>query len=506
MANWTAGYVADIDYTYGFYRELTPALLAYVGLAQGKRTPDPDGPMTYCELGSGLGLTTNLLAAANPQIEFHATDFLPAHVVEARRLASAAGSDNAHFYEDSFAEFGRRDDLPMFDIISLHGIYSWITPENRGVIVDFVRRKLKPGGLLYVSYNTLGWAASMPLRELMYRFGATQGGGSVARFENAMGLMEKLLATNARYFAANPAVKHRFEGLRSMDRSYLTHEYFNEAWHLLYHADVAEEFAEAKLNFLGSANLIEHIDMVNFSEPQREILAAVADPSVREMVKDFLGAQQFRRDVFVKGASPLGPTEASRLWLSQRFALSVARSAAPTKAPTLQGEATLQPEVYNPLFDALADGPKTLAELIADPSLKGQTPPRLQQALSILIGGGSVQPCLSASGDAARAKRTRAFNDAVIARAHEGGIGFLASPVTGGGVGMGRFQQIFLGARARKADPVQTAWDLLSSIGQSIVREGKALEGAEANKAEIAKELADFEANRLPVLQQLGVA
>ena len=40
MTDWTAGYVADINYTYGFYRELTPAMLASRGKAAKHGAPD----------------------------------------------------------------------------------------------------------------------------------------------------------------------------------------------------------------------------------------------------------------------------------------------------------------------------------------------------------------------------------------------------------------------------------------------------------------------------------
>ena len=44
------------------------------------------------ELGCGQGFSTNLLAAANPHIRFHATDFNPGHIVGAQSLAQAGGS------------------------------------------------------------------------------------------------------------------------------------------------------------------------------------------------------------------------------------------------------------------------------------------------------------------------------------------------------------------------------------------------------------------------------
>ena len=72
----------------------------------------------------------------------------------ARQLAVASGAD-IDLYEDSFEDFARRTDLPPFDHIGLHGVWSWISDRNRTVIVGFIQRKLKPGGVLYVGYNAL---------------------------------------------------------------------------------------------------------------------------------------------------------------------------------------------------------------------------------------------------------------------------------------------------------------------------------------------------------------
>jgi len=69
-----------------------------------------------------------------------------------------------------------RSDLPDFDFITLHGIYSWISPENRRTIVEFMRRKLKPGGIVYISYNCMpGWAGMMPLRRLLVEHTLARG-------------------------------------------------------------------------------------------------------------------------------------------------------------------------------------------------------------------------------------------------------------------------------------------------------------------------------------------
>ena len=63
MANWTEGYVAEADYVTHYTPELNPQraplLFANAGLAAPERIE------TACELGFGLGLGTNIHAAAS---------------------------------------------------------------------------------------------------------------------------------------------------------------------------------------------------------------------------------------------------------------------------------------------------------------------------------------------------------------------------------------------------------------------------------------------------------
>lgn len=513
MINWNLGYVSDLEYTYGFYPELTPSLLELAMLATKRPIGEVARPIAYCELGCGQGLSMNLLAAANPHIEFHATDFNPAQIAGARRLAAEAELPNVTFYDTSFSDFADETGLPeQFDIIALHGIYSWVNKDLRAAIVDFIAHKLKVGGLVYISYNCLpGWSAAAPMRHLMYLHGKVQGGPTGARLDPALAFAESVLNSNAIYFRANPGLAQRFEALKKQNRNYLAHEYFNDTWDLFYFADVARDLDAAKLTYVGSAALLEDVDAINLTAEQQQIMAGIADPILRETVRDYMMNRQFRRDVFVKGPLPLSPRQAREAWLERRFALSTRRDDIELKVKGALGEATLQAEVYNPLLDKLADGPRTVRELVADPAIAGLGWARLQQALTILVGAGHLQPCLPAKDDARRAKSTKAFNNAVIQRARDSAdLQFLASPVTGGGVAVGRFQQLFLAALAEgKKQPREWAefvWRILDGEGQRIVKDGKALESADDNIAELTAQAQTFAEKQLPVLRQLGIA
>lgn len=510
MSSWTSGYVADIGYTHGFYRELVPALLSFSGLASGNDATRLPVPLRYCELGCGQGFSANLIASANPSAEIHATDFNPAQIAGARRLAQDAGQTNVHFHEAAFADFAAEPSLPaQFDIIALHGIYSWISPENRRHIVSFIKQKLRPGGLVYISYNTLpGWASVMPLRRLMVDQAGLRKGPIAPRVGEALTFAENLKAAGAAYFTQNSAVAGRLDKMKGMPREYLAHEYFNADWTPFYFADVAAELAEAKLGFVCSTHLLDQIDAVNMTSEQQTLLAGIDDPVRRQGLRDYMVNQQFRRDIFVKGAVPLSPLEAQALWSEQRFALTTARVDVPLKAAGALGEANLQEEVYAPILDALAAGPITFRQLTASKPIADLGWSRITQALSILVGTGHLQPCLPAADEAKRAQRTRAFNAAVMKRAdHSADLQFLASPVTGGGVLVDRIQQLFLSGLALKGvDPVEHVWARLSTQGQSLLKDGQPLHGAEANLAELRLRLVAFTEKRLPVLKQLGVA
>ena len=124
-------------------------------------------PIRVLELGCGQGLSANIIAAANPHIKYTAIDFNPEHIAGAQALAKEAATPNVRFIEASFEQVADDASLGPFDVITLHGIYTWVSAENRQHIIRIARDKLKTGGLLYVSYNCYpGWSSVIPIRRM----------------------------------------------------------------------------------------------------------------------------------------------------------------------------------------------------------------------------------------------------------------------------------------------------------------------------------------------------
>lgn len=510
MSDWTAGYVADIGYTFGYYTELNPLRLRLAFLNAGLALPQTG---TACELGFGQGLSANVHAVAS-QTQWFGTDFNPAQAAFAQELAHATGS-GAKLYDDAFSEFCARPDLPDFDYIGLHGIWSWISDENRSIIVDFVRRKLKVGGVLYISYNTMpGWAAFAPMRHLLTEHAQTQGAeghGIVSRIDSALGFAEKLLATKPGFSTANPQVEDRLKQLTSQNRHYLAHEYFNRDWHPMHFATMADWLATAKVSFACSANLLDHIDELNFSSEQNAFLKEISDPMFRESVRDFVVNQQFRRDYWVKGARSLSPLERVEAIREQRIVLTAHRADVSLKVSGAR-EATMNAEVYQPILDLLADHKiRTIEEVEKSVREKNINFLQVAQAVIALIGAGHVAPAqddVAIAGAKADCDKLNAF---VIKRARSSGdIGFLASPVTGGAIAVGRFAQLFMLAaangRARPEEWAEFAWQLMNSQTQRLLKDGRVLQTVEENLAELTEQAKDFETKTAPILKALLIA
>ena len=90
MNEWTSGYVSDVDYTHGYYRELSLPILALALLNRGVNATH-GRPLRYLELGFGQGLSLNIHAAACLG-EFWGTDFNPGQAANAKEMAEVSGS------------------------------------------------------------------------------------------------------------------------------------------------------------------------------------------------------------------------------------------------------------------------------------------------------------------------------------------------------------------------------------------------------------------------------
>jgi hypothetical protein len=276
-------------------------------------------------------------------------------------------------------------------------------------------------------------------------------------------------------------------------------------------SDIAGMLDTAKLSFAASANLLEHVDNINLTAEGRKLLGEITHPTLHQSVRDYLVNQQFRKDVWVKGARSLPAIEQRRLLGAQRFVLTTLPADIPMVVYGSLGAINLLAEVCQPVIEVLAREklrPKTLDEI--QEALPKHTHTQIREALILLSGAGHAHPAQPEKAVRAVKPRTNALNGALMRRAQASGDSTtLASPVIGAGISVNRLQQMFLAeiANGRKTpeDWAAGTWAALDAQGQRVIKDGKLLEGKEANVADLVRQATEFAEKRLPVLTALQV-
>jgi len=340
----------------------------------------------------------------------------------------------------------------------------------------------------------------------------SEGYGIVNRINGALEFSEKLLEINPIFSRANPQIAERIKKVKEQNRHYLAHEYFNRDWHPMHFATMADWLSPAKLSYACSAHQIDHIDAVNLTREQQTFLKDIPDAMFRESVRDFIVNQQFRRDYWVKGVRKLSALEQVELMRALRVILTVHRPDVTLKVAGALGEASLSESVYNPILDYLADHKiKTLGQIEQAIKDKGITLSQVIQAAMLLTGSGQMAMVQEENMITRAKKHTDKLNGHIMSKAGSSAdITYLASPVTGGGMAVGRFQQLFLLAMSKgKKQPNDWAlfvWQILAAQGQKIIKEGKALETGEENIKELTEQAVSFFEKQLPILKALQIA
>ncbi len=503
--NWSHGYVADLTYSHGYYHELAPPFIRFFLLMNGLANGQSPGRYDYCELGFGQGVSCNLNAAANPRGRFHGTDFQPEHALFARAVAAQAGLQ-AQWLADGFAEMLDRD-LPQFDFITLHGVWSWIDEPARAHVVEFIRRKLKLGGVVYMSYNVMpGWSAEKPLRDLLYLHSEAAGGsaqGTDRRIRGAVEFAQRLRDGKAAFFEQTPRAGQMMDDLQRDDVHVVAHEYFNRSWHLTYFADLLRDLDPAGLSFACSLHRSDLVGEV--FHRTRGLGLADYDAGLRQTAHDFVLNRRFRRDVFVRGAD--------RLPAARRDALLCEVALVPLRSPggispaqqTPYGSVTLDATITRRIARVMdgASEPMRIGDLIEQADLANSPRERVFETLAALVGQSLLSPVFTEDTAVASGARATAINGVVAERARaDNTLRYVASPLTGQALEATRPDRLLLGAWATGArslaELTEAAWPAQAAATGASSADRAARTEFEA----LAQQFLD---TTVPIWQRLGI-
>lgn len=503
---WNLGYVSELDYTFGYYKQLNPLNAQFAAMLSGVEPPKINNA---CELGFGQGLSFNF-HALHTEIDWYGNDFNPQQAQFAKGLNSA-GKLNSLIVDDDFATFCSRDDLPSFDFISLHGIWSWVSEKNRKILIKFLEEKLRLGGLVYISYNTMpGWSSTMPLRNLMSEFLETNTSLSddmPTRIDKVLNLIDELLSKDPLFLRANPSIKARFDEMKSQKSQYLAHEYFNSNWDPVSFSVMSGYLSDAKLTYCAPADLIDLVPSANFSQDQISYLNNINSIIRRETVKDFLTNGQFRQEYWIKGGRKISNDEQEKQILNTSICL-INDSPFPYYVERHGRKADLSREVYKPILDILENRKAIKIQKIFNELKKtlNCTLATVTEAVCVLHGGEFVTVVPNDKLEPRLKSNAAKMNEYLInATLSSYDNSYLVSPATRSAVKMDIIQQLFFKAFTSGQSSIEKltdfAWSVLKAKRQAIMHDGKVLKTEEENIKELKKRADEFLSNRVQHLK-----
>ena len=213
------------------YRQTHPLRTSAIAALLGVPYADP-AACRVLEVGCGDAANLIPMALTAPGSQFTGFDLAEAPIARGRALAEALGLSNLRLQALDILEAG--EGLGQFDYIVAHGVYSWVPEAVREGLVRLVKAHLAPGGLAFVSYNTLpGCRMRQAVRDmLLYHLGgAPAGPEAVDKVREVLMLFLQAANTGDPFVAA---LRLQAQGMLERDPAVVFHDELSQHWRPVY--------------------------------------------------------------------------------------------------------------------------------------------------------------------------------------------------------------------------------------------------------------------------------
>jgi SAM-dependent methyltransferase len=506
LSDWTHGYRTDLEYTFGVYTFLNPDLLLLRAVMSGVKpsasilsggAEDTRG-LVYCDLGCGQGMTTNLMAARDPGGKYFGIDYNSAMIANAKALAEDAKITNVTFLAESFTNLLNLD-MPDCDVVVMHGIWSWVDDGLRQNIIDFLKKKLKPGGICFVSYNSAVGRNDGPMRELLRLAERASHATGEARVNEAITLANQVAKGGAKYFRQHSAAADRLSSLSGKGARYVTHEYLNTSWYPFYFRDVAAHFAQAGLGYAGSSEHVWNRNDLSLPDEAYPLLQRVSSVEDQELIKDIWAGNAFRKDIFIKGRTILSTAEQEQLLAPLHFAAIRAPEFLKPQIEIPVGVANLDEKLYSNIFQRLQHTPVSGTELIEHAKTHGTT---LLNVLEPLLIANYVALC-GPRGAGARISAPLARLDAAMERLNIKGLDVNLASLPGLATATALMPLDYLiwqASRAKVQDRAEHVFNTMKRTGRQVMQSNAVVADENRARALLRETVALYDKHVAPVL------
>lgn len=499
-----------INYLFGYYDGMNPNRARFSLANRGLVAPKIE---TACELGFGRGISLAINAASG-SCKWVGTDIEPAQASFAQGLVSHIG-DRCDVYAEPFQRFNENPAITQVDFICLHGIWTWVKDSDRKAICDFIDKKLKPGGLLYVSYNALpAWANFLPIQKLLTSYcdhNRSANRSGIDNLTDSFKFAEGLLNTNPRFLKANPSMGEIVKKIQGKDSEYLVHEYLAADFSPMTFDTMSSWLSPLNMTYVSASNFLHDLAPINLTTEQQEFLFRIKDPVFKETCRDLMVNKDFRQDYWIRGETLLSPYEKEQVLAEFQLILTSNIEDIKYSVKGALGDAELESAIYEPIVELLKDHKGCGYNEITEHLKKsGVDQASSAEALEILFSMGHLN-VISPDADSVTVEKGVAdLNDKILNAAYNSmDIGWLASPVMGGGIAASKFNQLCV--RGKKlgcestADYAEYGLNFLKKMRQKIIVDNAPIDSEKRSMEYLEKHAGQFLEKVVPIFKALKI-
>jgi SAM-dependent methyltransferase len=346
--------------------ETHPDRLAVIGRLFGLASPDP-ARARVLELGCAAGGNLLPIAWYLPETRCVGLELSRTQALRGAALAEALELRNVEIRHQDILDFP--PDGEPFDYVIAHGVFSWVPTQVQEHVLRICGSRLAPGGIAFISYNTLpGGRQRSMLRDMLLHH-ARRHTRPRDRLAAARELLEFLATPLDSPPPGHDWLRAELDHLCGARDSYLYHEYLEDTNEPLLFADFVAWAQRHGLQYLADAQLHTMFPSTLGSAAEAS-LARFDDLVDEEQYADFLRLRPFRRSLLCRAGDGL----TREVDLDGLLSLPLYTDLAPDMDGTFRNASGQAFEVDTPLLRTTVAGiarafpaAMSLAELLAAP-------------------------------------------------------------------------------------------------------------------------------------------